>query len=848
MKRWSFLALLVLVTLTMYSQNRLDFKEIYNSHISYTNSGDSSGTKLFKVLASETNAGIYNIGLDAKYRVIIKKDASGLKAGITKISISPNFKIGEFDISSSLWPDYAVGNITLGKEVVPVLISFSGILNNIVSNSTYGYNPQLTITEYYYSAKKFTDIKLLINEINQYHSFLKLINTFEQYQKNLSGKASLQPSVIFVNKIETLRINSINDKYNIIRFLSDYGDPENLSAHLSKYKRLETRVSTLYNKALKSNNDNPEFNNFCTLYSGITLQKIKQLETIQPDDGIAIMATAVTNASEFKILNEIAHYYQINENISTSEFYTGLFNSLATAAHQQLEKGNNSNALMFLANAKDIGNYGGIAIPEWYNKLLLDILEDITTSYLKVGYMSLKAGNKDFALNYFSRCDSLINDHLLGMHETETADTAFVGFINTESGIISYFSDNNDWDNAFKAIKREEIIAAILKLPDINDSIDKHKQRLYNDFFKWQTLQLKSALDEEQYPDAYSIFKDADESAASYRQWLNTESIIDYNILIQQLFDEYIRESEQLTKAGHPIVGLEKLIIARQIEYALSNKSDKADSLILVVAQPAILDITDQASYHVWANRLDKANELFTRAQQMSDTYFNGNNTTVNDALKSLESEILHRKCLSYQLKLNDIVSLVHISIRDNKYQRIDNLIEDADALTDSTLFCNIDTTSLHKLKSEHKYLIGYLQKINTLTSMLYNKGYAGVIESYFLVEDYYKEHVQNKYNIHFSDIESFVKEQNLLPLTAETISWYCDNNHPEEAIRFIEIYRQQGGSSRDIKTQIHDTAIQLAAIDQENNIPSAQALKEYIKDNSWYLSFRINYLKNRMF
>ena len=847
MKRGSFLVILAFITLSLFPQNQRNYKDVLNTKVNYSNTNNATGLQLFKMLASSTNAGIRNIEVDIKYRVIISKSDKNLRTGITKIGINSNFEVRDFNISEKLWPSYIDGNILYGDDKIPVSVPFSGEMTTI-TDKTFSNEKRLEFepVNFVYSDSQLIDIKRVISEINEYHSLLVLLHLFEKSQKEISGKAKLLPSIVFSNKIETFRISNIIDKFKSQNSFSEDMDPKNMSSDLSKYARLNTRTNTLFNKYLKLSSDVNDFLEFCRLYTNLSIDKLNMLDNMQPNNGIAIRASANVIEKEFSILNEIAAYYLENYKIESKTFYTTLFNMMGEASKQQLELGENNKALFLLINAIDIAKFGNIPLPDWTNKLLLDISEGIITSYLRVGYMSLKMGNTDLALNYFTKCDSLIFNHIVGLPETQVDDSSFVDFIETESKILNDYIFRNDFSNALKTLEREDIIATSIKLHCIHDSLKIHKTLLYNSYFQNLIYELKNVLSEKQYHDAYCNFMEITTKHNNYALWLNANSKNEFNKTATELFDVFITQGELLTEENQPLLALDNLLIAKEIQPFLSEKSIIVDSLIHIAAQPAILDLIEEASFHVWANRLSDANQMLLQTESMSAKHFNNKNQLITDAINRLRNNITYRKCLSYKIKLHDIISTINISFKDKNFNRCYDLFLEADLLIDSTLFCNNNTIEYHQLKAENKYFIQYYEKLDMLTKLLYNNGYSKIIPLYFELGELYNKHIIKNYNIQFYSIENFIIKQNLPLLTAETIRWYLDNYNPREAIKFIEIYRKQGGQSKDIRELINRTAYELAVEDDKNNVPRKEALKNYTDGESWYLGFKINYVKNR--
>lgn len=847
MKKWTCTIFLLVIALFSFAQNRISYKQILTSNTNYHNV-NIEGQNLFKLLATNTNAGINRLSLDVKYRISAINTKSGISIGLNKIDLKSSFFIRDFKIDNKLWPNQLTANISSKGKTLQVKVNTDGTMTTIYGKRLV-FNKKTTFipSEFIYDSIVLENVSTFINEINEYHSLSKLLLTFENHQKVLSGQPNLPASVIFIDKIATIRINNLINKYTIVKNIDNNQDPLNLKSHLTKYNRYSVRISTLYKNELLNLISDTEYNEFCKLYTKLSTAKLDALENIQPDDGIAIREASMVIDNELPILNSIAQYYKHNQNIDRTSFYYCLYHEMALAAKKTLKTGNNNNALLLLTNAVKVGEYGNIVFPMETNVILLDIMEELITSQLRVGLMSLKAGNSSLAFNYFSHCDTMIDKHLKNITSINIPDTSYIQFIETQSEILKHFTESSDWENATKTLGREINLCNIVSGHTICESVETHRNYLFNHHFAWQIEHFANRIHEKQFPDAYDTFANLTSSYYKYEEYLSADNKQDFYNLSNELYEEYIKQSNILINAGHPFIALEQLLKAKTIQpYLLTSKST-ADSLILQAAKPSIFDIISDAEFHVWANRLDQATDLKIKADSMFVVYFDSNNESIKVAIDDLETKISNRECMTYKIKLNDIISTINISLKNKNYKRCYTLFTEANSLISSTSYCNIDTLDYHKLALDNYYFIKYFFELDELTNLLYSRGYSQVIPAYINLQHLYNKHIANKYDISFIEIETFIKEQNLLSLTRETIKYYDDIDNPIAAISYIDIYRQQGGNSRDIKKLITNTAQKLALIDEQKNIPSGEAIKTYTNNGSWYLNFRISYLKNRV-
>ena len=88
---------------------------------------------------------------------------------------------------------------------------------------------------------------------------------------------------------------------------------------------------------------------------------------------------------------------------------------------------------------------------------------------------------------------------------------------------------------------------------------------------------------------------------------------------------------------------------------------------------------------------------------------------------------------------------------------------------------------------------------------------------------------------------------QKLPRLTMATANYYLQNDDPVTSFSYVKIFRNQGGTSKNIKHITTDIAKYFAERDDNLKAPVNEMLDEYISDDNWFSHFKVAYLKYRI-
>jgi hypothetical protein len=854
----------VLIVSSSLSQEYFTKNKVYKQKITQSQlKSNADGIRIFQLLGLENNIDAGRIYLSLKYRVLLNITRNEdnrliLKINLSKISIDGHINIKDFAIDSLLWPGNFTATIELinGRHKRDILNIVGDAFNKTTTvDLTENYSPGIGELNaiikdigFSYSNKNLLAIEEISQRIKYYYSYSTLIdNVISEYDKKAFAVGEAHHDVI-LRKLELDRLfyNLTNHKLTESLILKNR-DPSGLLRKEKALKRLGKRAQTLYNNVLRNSTSDPEsYHQFCKGYCNLSKKYLSQSKSHQPSYAIGFneMAQVVINGQIRKNLTTITNYYLSNE-ADENLLYNYIFSEFTDLADYEIKNENFADALLLLSNSNTIKNWFNLSPTKLFVSSSIAALAGISTSYLKVGKMALTAGNLSLSYKYIGKCESVIDQNSKIIQSVAINDTSFNEFIRLQIGISQKLSELEEYAMALKSLmyassicKRTINTTLCVKVDSLICHIHINKQH-------FEIEQLIDLLNRYQYPDAYNML-------FAIKRNMDTVQCSDekvkalFNENTYSLFLEYLQQGQILSDAKQYGTALEKLLKARSLKNILKITEINIDSLIKIAAEPVIQKIIEQSNFDTWANRIDDANLLYDSAINLNLKYYNGKNERIKHALNELQINMELRKCVEYRNNYNDAIRNAHILIKKNKYENIEKHLLEADYFAKNFPECNINNSDVKKIKSQHQFKLEFYRLYSNLRNQLYQKEYENVIMHYKELMRYYNLHNLQSKGILFPTLNEFIVKQKLPVLTLETAKYYLNENKPEHCLKYLSVYKEQGGKKQDCKNVMSENAIILAKLDNEVQIPVKEALNKYTQGESWYNHFKIVYIKNR--
>ncbi len=202
--------------------------------------------------------------------------------------------------------------------------------------------------------------------------------------------------------------------------------------------------------------------------------------------------------------------------------------------------------------------------------------------------------------------------------------------------------------------------------------------------------------------------------------------------------------------------------------------------------------------------------------------------------------------CVDIRNDYNDAIKKATLFIRDQKYSRITDLLNQADNYLTEYSVCDLDETLLNSFIFRNSTLISYLQIYDSLKFKLVNEDYYGVIKTYNYLETHYNNNINILSDVEFISLNNFLVQQNLFSLTASAVEYYLNNNQPEISLDFLKLAQSQNLNGSFDKKTITNLAKMLATRDMEKDIPVKDVMDIYTDGMEQKSLFRLAYLRGR--
>lgn len=864
-KQISFVFAFLLVY-SSYSQEYFQSNTIVKEKITYNSlSEEGSGKKIFSLLGSENNMDIRKISLNIKARLLIRisRDPDQkltAKISMTRVNLDGNITLRDFNIDALLWPSGFTAKLTIfngrhERDVIEVSASAYGKLevidlSNYLSSGIGDISATISNFNFNYDPIKLQKLEKLAITIDYYYSYGKLLSDLIGEHSNHAVSNNLSAEKIFVDKIEIDRVVYFINEYNFKQGLNlDNYDPIGFIKLTKKLYRLTRRAATLFKQQISSNEaDVLKPMDFCRYYSDLSSHYLKKGKLLQPADasGFEEVATIDLTESAKENLRLITEFYNQNTSIKPVKINQCIFNEFVNMADGVITDGNYSDALLLLNNSLIVANWSNATKTPKYNSAVIMALDGVASSYLRVGNVALSAQNIEFASLYFNKADEVFQLNHSMIVDADFPVTAFNDYLGLQCEIAMQYISAGKFITALHRLTIAKSICSKLNNSLACKLVDSVMCLAHLGNLNHKLDELDEMIISGQYPDAYQQII----TTAKYISNNNCNLEDDngrFEKLSYSLFLVLLQRGEILIDAQQSEMALHNFLKAKSIQQYLKEDFIELDRLIQSAAEPEIIKLVDEAKYHTWANRMNKAGNLYQEAIILNEKYFSNNNSRINQALEELNNKMRSRECISYEIKYSDAITKARIVIKNKQFNRLAELLNEAETYIVSYPQCNIQYDEVRELRNQYSSVLDFYQQYKDVTEKLFNEGYEEVIDKYISLIDYYNYKNLFHHDIEFPNLITFITNQKLPRLTMATAMYYLENDDLDRSFDYVKIFREQGGDSKKIKHITTDIARKFAKRDDELKKPLNEALHEYTLGDNWYNHFKVAYLKNRI-
>ena len=773
----------------------------------------SNGSNEKQIFASLSINNIKNIGqvkiyLKGELLVNIQRDKEDHLFAYVKMvhsNLSGEIYFRDFLIDTLLIPIAIEGSLRIKNDFkplieIPIEVLLSGgvldleIIDKKIT-SLNGLSLDVTIERFLYSDQQLLDYMEKASIINSYYSYNKVLDILlNQFQKQQISRSNPSSS-LFIAWHHINRINRYIDSHNFSLELElEKYDPQNFQEKWIKSLRLEKRASTLFTKELRTGRKGKllDRNEYCKSYVDISKNYI-ELAKKHPPNMVSSFNELVSiypvEEDLVKMIGVAAFYdiFKITNNPSTPQLIYNYFIEYAEIALKHQEY---LNALSLLRNANEVELFfNGVEVSEDFTDVYINSLDGLMGSFLKVSVMAYKARNFKMAKKYYQSAQQIYNEHSSSLGEDKTAKYSFREFVEKQIELAEILMDDNQYKEAIELLDHAKSISELNSIETDRLDFESNYIRGYNKIYEMLVDSVEFYIEQDNNKNSLSTLLYSDEFEHSHNEYLSRdERVMSYALI---LFNNYYKRGLTKLKGNHPENAINDLHEAKKIdELFLHQYKFEIDSLISQSVVPVIMHIIKKAEFEVWANRLEKADQLRVEIVNLQSKYFMSDNQEVNDALSDLDDKMKNRICIDIQYKINKACRNSVNRANSEKFKEAEKELNSVESLLENYPHCSVDRTNLDSLLLVYQPLFRFIRNYDILTSDMQTISFSTLAKSYSGLMNDYKDHELNDYVKELPPLFDLLEDNGNIRLYEEAINYYNENLEYSISFMYLDLLR----------------------------------------------------------
>jgi hypothetical protein len=482
--------------------------------------------------------------------------------------------------------------------------------------------------------------------------------------------------------------------------------------------------------------------------------------------------------------------------------------------------------------------------------LLKDIAKakyGIYSSFITVSQKAVDNDKLDLANIYIVKAKDYQIENSTDIISSQEADI-LLGILVT--GLTSQgISLNNQmlYDSALVVLNNVSVLCK--KYPDISCSnklvpaITVAKQGIYKSFIKKaeEYIKLNEPAKAEEIITAAKKYQQ--ENSSEITLALATDSLS--GKLKEKFYQKYIADGISYLKLHQGINALHCFKTAKEIEKNFLVMRDKSlDSLIDASAKPYVSDYIEKGLVNVWGNEPDKAKAVSDTVRLLMEKFKITQDSTLNSALASLDSEITVLYCKHAEDKYNEYYRTAYQKISLQKYTDACSYFQKCLAVVSSNSTCAINNSTALSGIAKYQTAAKYQKILNQSDSAALAGSYSLAIDKYYEAENFSATINLAEYGLSHMAFSKYItlQDKNYILKTSEY--FYRKKNFSETFI-CLDILRFHNYSDSTITEFQNEMASELCKVDYSSDPEqkSSAAISKYPVSDSWYQPFRKTYL-----
>jgi hypothetical protein len=386
-----------------------------------------------------------------------------------------------------------------------------------------------------------------------------------------------------------------------------------------------------------------------------------------------------------------------------------------------------------------------------------------------------------------------------------------------------------------------EIYSLKFSEPQAN-TLDSAYQIAYNGLYSILLDSIVNLPENRNPDDKLKSLEYARKYAEAYQKYIDFSYYSEAGEIAGNLFNSYYSDGNYLLSQAKAEDALKSLLKAKYINETYFHASDvQLDSLIYNTTVPVILDMIEKARFETWANRLNKAEEIYNQAKNLQIAYQQLDQPELVVAFEELRSLIDNRICTSVQFTVNDKTKIIQNRLNAKKYSEAYTEYKKTESLLRKYDNCQLDLIDYNQLLDNNLNLFNYLNQKLYAENLLSENKFDRAIEQFLVSTGYFSLVDQEAYSISYPSLKQFVEEKNKVELTRAAAEYYISNSDFQSAFTFLTILKKQkvpAKSTKDLQQSIGEGMAKSRKNNNENKINA----DIFTGGDEWFKYFKYAY------
>jgi hypothetical protein len=719
------------------------------------------------------------------------------------VEVSGDTSYRGFSVAASLIPDCYQGNYRLFQEG-KVIQNKQFTVSNLAIGKSFkiGYsdtdrnsklNLEGDLTGFQFSAQAQEKLENHLGLINDYWSSCLLIDSLMQEIRAYNIANSSKAVELFAYWDKCRKVSKISNEIigNQILRLNE-NDPGSLAAKTVQVERLQTRLRTLFDNEMQHQSGfqlSPFANNYINT---LNQDRATSLQVGFYDANIFAQAAEIQSDTEFVTMIRMIRSSS-GDQILSQLIYSGYFQS----ANELFQKEDLAPAVIILTDLKRMEtDFPEIKVDPRVSEMLGKAKGGLLSSYLQIASRAMNDNNFEMAGKYHRKAEKFRKQYY-DSDQLQNSSEVSSNLVQAYFQKAKQLKSENKTDEAIAMFEKalqtsnefgnEALIASIkASLKEIHrqrylNLVDKAESQFRDGFIEDAESMNNQALT---YRDNNLIYLEESIEAIELQRKIKQPGM--YNMIEDGM------SAERLGQAHKALDDYQKAI-AMADEFQLVMDAP-IDSLAQSAARKQIVETIRSANSKVWANKLDEALEISSKASEMQIKYHLESDSLINDEFMRLDKKMIQQACFTHKQKFDVLMEKVEKAIRQKRFDEFATNLQEALDIGNQNQGCQLDLKIARKYEEQFKKLLEYQGRYNRVMQTMYSDGFGNAIESYDQLDKEIDRFRLSDYGLKHLTVLQFIENQQNSGLSRIAFEYFVGKEETASALYSFNLLQKQSG------------------------------------------------------